>query len=79
VNWRSDYISGTTYQPGDAVVYQGASYIATQTTTEAPGPRIELGIPWDILALRGAVGPQWAQGAVGISGYEIVRVQEYGV
>jgi hypothetical protein len=82
INWRSEYLPETTYQPGDAVVYQGASYIATQTTTDAPGPRIELGIPWDILSLRGAqgvpgapgaIGPQGPAGAAGgLSGYEIV-------
>jgi hypothetical protein len=82
INWRSDYLPDTTYQPGDAVVYQGASYIATRTTTEAPGPRLELGIPWDILSLRGAQGVPGAPGAIGpqgpaggISGYERVQVE----
>jgi hypothetical protein len=68
INWRSEYLPETTYQPGDAVVYQGASYIATRTTTDAPGPRLELGIPWDILSLRGAQGPQGAIGPQGPKG-----------
>lgn len=76
LTWRSDYLPGTTYQPGDAIVYQGGSYIATQTTTEAPGPQLELGVPWDILALPGATGPQGEAGpagpAGGLSGYERV-------
>lgn len=60
LTWRDEFLPGTTYQPGDAVSYGGASFIATRTTSDAPGPRLELGIPWGILSLRGAQGPQGA-------------------
>jgi hypothetical protein len=72
LNWRGEWLPDTTYQPGDAVYSGGASFIATQTTSDQPGPRIELGIPWGILSLRGVAGPQGAQGAPGISGYQVV-------
>lgn len=69
INWRGGYTLETTYQPGDAVQLNGNAYIATATTSEAPGPTVELGTPWDLLAMRGLQGPQ---GAPGISGYEVV-------
>jgi hypothetical protein len=68
LNWRGEFESGITYQPGDAVYYGGASFIATQTTADAPGPRIELGIPWDILSLRGTQGLQGPKGDTGAQG-----------
>jgi hypothetical protein len=74
INWRDEWLPDTIYQPGDAVTSGGASFIATQTTSEQPGPRIELGVPWGILSLRGAQGPQGVSGAPGISGYEVVSV-----
>ena len=72
LTWRGEWLPETTYQPGDAVYSGGASFIATQTTADQPGPRIELGIPWGILSLRGTAGPQGPQGAPGISGYQVV-------
>ena len=69
LNWRGEWLPETTYQVGDAVASGGASYIATQTTSEQPGPKIELGVPWGVLSLRGTQGPQ---GAPGISGYQVV-------
>jgi hypothetical protein len=81
LNWRDEWLPDTIYQPGDAVYSGGASFIATQTTSEQPGPRIELGIPWGILSLRGTQGPQGAQGVpgpagtAGISGYQIIEQQ----
>jgi hypothetical protein len=62
LSWRDEWLPDTIYQPGDAVTSGGASFIATQTTSEQPGPRIELGVPWGILSLRGAQGPQGPQG-----------------
>lgn len=72
INWRDEWLPDTTYQPGDAVYSGGASFIATRTTSEQPGPKIELGVPWGILSLRGTAGPQGAPGAPGVSGYQDV-------
>jgi hypothetical protein len=68
LTWRGEWMPDTTYQPGDAVYSGGASFIATQTTSDQPGPRIELGVPWGILSLRGTQGPQGAPGPQGPAG-----------
>jgi hypothetical protein len=72
LNWRGEWLPDTTYQVGDAVSSGGASFVATQTTAEQPGPKIELGVPWGILSLRGDTGAQGVPGPAGISGYEVV-------
>lgn len=67
LNWRGEFVGGTAYVAGDAVFFEGSSYVAIQPTDLLPFP----GSPdWQVLAARGDAG---AQGAPGISGYEVVR------
>lgn len=50
--WRGTWSSSNTYQPGEAVSYNGSSYIClTDNTTSAPGSA-----DWDIVAGDGSGG-----------------------
>jgi hypothetical protein len=61
VNWRGSFTTGGSYAPGDAVAYNGASWFATAATSSFPG---SFGSAWDLLADKGATGPQGPAGAV---------------
>lgn len=54
INWRGPWRHGERYEPNDTVEYQGSSWIATFSTTAAPGLAAR---DWDLLAERGKDGP----------------------
>lgn len=62
---RGVWASGVTYNPRDSVSYQGSSYVALRTSTNAP-PTVKFA--WQLLAARGAAGPAGATGATGNGG-----------
>ncbi len=66
VTFEGAWNSGATYATGDAVSYQGSSYIslADNNTNNTPSD----GAPWALLAQQGDVGPQGTQGIQGIQG-----------
>jgi hypothetical protein len=66
INWRGKHESRTTYQTGDAVEYKGSSYIATSTTSEAPGAGA-----WDLIAQRGQDGAGGGSSSEGGGGAEL--------
>ncbi len=55
--WRGTWNSIIDYDPGDAVLYQGSSYICTSKTSLIP-PTDNL-TDWDLLAQRGLQGIVW--------------------
>lgn len=60
--WRGDWQKGRTYDKGDAVAFQGASWIAAFRT--ATQPRLGASA-WDPLALRGKTGKDGERGKDG--------------
>ena len=46
ITWRGDFVGGTSYEPDDAVHYNGSSYICTTATSAATFTAAE----WDVLA-----------------------------
>jgi hypothetical protein len=67
VNWRGVYDWYTTYNTGDVVSWDGSSYAALQFVNSYQYPLY--GYPyWQLLAERGATGPQGPQGDPGGGG-----------
>lgn len=61
--WRGEYDENGSYSKGDAVSYNGSSYICTyDNTPTVPG---EAGAEWDLLAEKGEQGIQGEPGADG--------------
>jgi len=65
IYWQGQYSSSVTYIPGDAVFYDGSSYICITTTTGYPPTNATY---WDILAQSGS-GGTWNGGTVTESVY----------
>jgi hypothetical protein len=63
--WRGTFDPVTAYTTNDAVQFDGSSYVA-----RAPVIALlpDAGDPWELVAARGAVGPQGLQGLQGIQG-----------
>jgi hypothetical protein len=68
INWIGDWIINV-YDVRDAVYYNGSSYVCIASTvgTETLSPDTNTAC-WDIISLRGDVGPQGATGSPGVSG-----------
>src|SRR5215472_7717801 len=64
LNWTGTFSGATAYNPGDAVFYNGSSYVASAATTGTAPPAA----PWQLLAQQGATGAQGPQGNVGPTG-----------
>jgi len=52
-NFQGEFSSGTTYQPGMSVSYNGSSYVALQTTTGNVPTNTTY---WQLLAAKGDTG-----------------------
>lgn len=63
LDWRGSWDAGTTYASGDAVFFNGSSYVATASSSAAE-PDISASM-WSVLASQGATGPS---GATRLSG-----------
>lgn len=69
--WRGEWRPGRQYEIGDAVAYQGASYLAVQ---QSKGPRPANSARWTRLAAKGDIGgrgdagPQGEPGVQGATG-----------
>jgi hypothetical protein len=68
INWIGDWIINV-YDVRDAVYYNGSSYVCIANTvgTETLSPDTNTAC-WDIISLKGDVGPQGATGSPGVSG-----------
>jgi len=68
INWIGDWIINV-YDVRDAVYYNGSSYVCIASTvgTETLSPDTNTAC-WDIISLKGDVGPQGATGSPGVSG-----------
>ena len=68
INWIGDWIVNV-YDVRDAVYYNGSSYVCIASTvgTETLSPDTNTAC-WDIISLKGDVGPQGATGSPGVSG-----------
>jgi len=62
--WRGAWSATETYQPGEAVSYNGVSYIALVENLNSEPPSVN----WDVLSARGATGATGATGAQGPTG-----------
>jgi microcystin-dependent protein len=67
--WKNDWSSGFIYSPGDAVAYQGQSWVANQSAQGAGGsePGGTFGL-WILMAGKGANGATGATGPAGATG-----------
>jgi hypothetical protein len=66
LRWRGDWSDTDTYEPGDAVQFEGSSYVAL-LTNNAVTPQQD-SKEWGLLAAQGAQGPQGPRGAQGVQG-----------
>ncbi|WP_191242656.1 hypothetical protein [Amycolatopsis deserti] len=64
LTWKGEWAPGAAYQPRDAVLYQGSSYIAIFPSTGSAPPNSN----WMLLAAKGDKGDQGEAGAVGAAG-----------
>jgi len=67
LNWRSSWVSGTSYIVDDAVGYGGASWFCILATSGTTTPDLDT-THWALLASQGAQGPAGATGAQGPTG-----------
>ncbi len=67
VSFQGTWNSGTTYALGDAVSYNGSSYISLVAGNLGFQPDIS-NVKWALLAQAGATGAQGPQGVQGVSG-----------
>jgi hypothetical protein len=65
INWQGAWASTTSYSQGDAVSYQGSSYLAVVANTNVPPTSLA---DWTVLAGAGAPGPNGTNGATILSG-----------
>ena len=56
MNWRGDYVFGSTYYEDQGVAYEGSSYICT--ADELGTTNVPTGDDWNLLALKGEIGSQ---------------------
>ena len=66
-NWKGAWDSGATYGVGDAVSFNGSSYISLTDTNTGNAPDMSPS-DWDLIAQRGATGAVGATGATGATG-----------
>jgi hypothetical protein len=66
-NWRGAFDCSASYSAGDAISYQGSSWITNTPIGGCVQPPFS---PWSLLAQQGAAGPAGAQGAVGPQGIQ---------
>src|SRR5215471_2485731 len=64
LNWLGTWSAATAYNPGDAVFFNGSSYVCLVANTGAQPPNSN----WDMLAQQGAQGIQGIQGPTGATG-----------
>ncbi|MFD4191946.1 hypothetical protein [Amycolatopsis thermoflava] len=64
LTWKGEWAPGAAYQPRDAVLYQGSSYIAIFPSTGSAPPNSN----WMLLAAKGDKGDRGEAGAVGAAG-----------
>ena len=64
LTWQGQWSPGSSYQPRDAVVYQGSSYLALFASTGSTPPSAN----WMLLAAAGAKGDTGQSGPVGPAG-----------
>lgn len=67
VNFRGTWVSATQYATGDAVFYNGSSYISLQSSNTGNQPDTTPA-QWSLLAEQGAIGATGAVGPQGIQG-----------
>ncbi|MEW6521912.1 MAG: carbohydrate-binding protein, partial [Thermodesulfobacteriota bacterium] len=65
VHWKGEWTTGTAYNQGDAVQFDGSSYYAKKSHTSTAADYPPNPIFWDLMAAEGAVGPQGDQGIQG--------------
>jgi hypothetical protein len=64
LTWRGEWASGSSYQPRDAVLYQGSSYIAIFANQGSTPPNSN----WMLLASKGEKGDKGDTGTAGAQG-----------
>ena len=64
LTWQGQWSAGSSYQPRDAVVYQGSSYLALFASVGSTPPNPN----WMLLAAGGAKGDTGQPGATGATG-----------
>jgi len=66
VTWKGTYNAAVAYVKNDGVAYQGASYLATQSSTgQTPGSSSSY---WDVMADQGSTGSNGNDGSNGTNG-----------
>jgi hypothetical protein len=73
--WKGEWSEYPTYMPGDAVTYEGQSWVANQPTTGADQAPNLLGT-WDLMAAEGEQGEKGEPGAPAGLGLQMVGVFE---
>lgn len=69
ITWRGAWSATTTYATGDAVRYQGSSYIAKAASTDVlPPTTTPANATWALLASEGETGPPGQDGKTVLSG-----------
>src|SRR6185503_1094914 len=71
VTFQGTFSAGTTYATGDAVFFNGSSYISLSNGNTGNTPTS--GAPWALLAQQGATGPQGLLGLQGPQGLQGVQ------
>ena len=66
ITWRGTWAETARYNAGDAVAYQGSSYLAVKRSAGHVPPASPA--DWALLAARGATGPAGTQGLAGPPG-----------
>ncbi len=64
LTWMGTWSATTSYVAGDAVLFQGSAYVATNNSLASEPP----GSAWSLLASEGETGPTGPQGATGPQG-----------
>jgi len=67
LEWRGQWVSGTSYAEDDAVGYNGASWFCILATSGTTNPSADT-THWALLAAQGAQGVQGVQGPTGPQG-----------
>lgn len=62
INWRGAWSASVSYESGDAIHFNGSSYVAKTANSDTPPPSVQT---WETLAKVGAKG---AKGDVGLAG-----------
>ena len=65
--WRGDWQPGAAYAVGEAVAYEGSSYLCIQPHDAMPGNAPPAETTWHLLAAKGETGTPGLQGPAGIA------------